>query len=87
MNQFFIEIILPKKNNIFVGCIYKHPSMDIYSFSDHFVNPLLKNLSKEQNKKIFLMRDFNIDLLSFDTSHNILINKFIVNITLSSLEP
>ena len=29
--------------------------MDICTFNDHYVNPLLKNLSKEQNKKIFLM--------------------------------
>ena len=43
----FIEIILPKKSSIILGCIYKHPSMDICTFNDHYVNPLLEDLSKE----------------------------------------
>ena len=82
----FIEIILPKKSNIIVGCIYKHSStMDICTFNDHYTNPLLENLSKEQNKKLFLMGDFNIDLLSLDTSQHI--NEFIDIITSSSLQP
>ena len=67
-----------------MGYIYKHPSMDMCTFTDHYVNPLLENLSKEQNKKIFLMGDFNIDLLTFDTSQ--LINDFIDSITSSSLQ-
>ena len=25
----FIEIVTPKKNNIFIGCIYRHPSMEL----------------------------------------------------------
>ena len=79
------KIILPKKSNIIVGCIYKHPSMDICTFNDHYVNPLLENLSKKQNKKMFLMGGFNIDLLSFDTSQHI--NEFIDNITSLSLQP
>ena len=45
----------------------------------------VKNISKEQNKKIFLMGNFNIDLLSFDTSQHI--NEFIDNTTSSSLQP
>ena len=59
--------------------------MDICTFIDHYINPLLGNLNKEQSKKIFLMKHFNIDLLSFDASQYI--NKFIGNITSSSLQP
>ena len=59
--------------------------MDIYFFNDHHVNLLLENLSKGQNKKIFLMGDFNIDLLSFDTSQHI--NEFIDNTASSSPQP
>ena len=59
--------------------------MDICIFDDHYANPLLENLSKEENKKIFLMGDFNIDVLRFDTSQHI--NEFIDNITSSSLQP
>ena len=36
--------------------------------NDHYLNPLLDNLSKEANKTIALLGDFNIDLLNFDTS-------------------
>ena len=31
------EIILSKRSNIIIGCIYRHPSMDIYTFNDHFL--------------------------------------------------
>ena len=85
LESIFIEIIFPNKSNIIVGCMYKHPSMDICTFNDHYTNPLLENLSKEENKKLFLMGDFNIDLLSFDTLQHI--NEFIDNITSSSLQP
>ena len=81
LESIFVEIIPPKKSNIIGGCIYKHPSMDKCTFNDHYLNPSLENLSKEQNKKIFLLGDFNIDLLSFDTSHYI--NEFLDNITSS----
>ena len=55
------------------------------TFIDHYINPLLENLNKEQSKKIFLMKHFNIGLLSFDASQYT--NKFIENITSSSLQP
>ena len=68
LESIFLEVILPEKSNLIVGCIYKHPCMDICTFNDHYLNPLLDNLSKEANKTIVLLGDFNIDLLSFDTS-------------------
>ena len=39
--------------------------MDICTFNDHYLNPLLDNLSKESNKTIALLGDFNIDPLNF----------------------
>ena len=68
LESIFVEVVLPKKSNLIVGCIYKHPCMDICTFNDHYLNPLLDNLSKEANKTIVLLGDFNIDLLNFDTS-------------------
>ena len=59
--------------------------MDICTFNDHYLNPLLEKLSKEQNKKIFLIGDFNIDLLNFENSEYI--NQFIDDITSASLQP
>ena len=47
--------------------------MDICTFNDHYFNPLLQkdNPSKEANKTIGLLGDFNIDQLNFDTSEHI----------------
>ena len=61
----FIEILNPKKTNVSVGCIYRHPHMDLNEFNDYYINNLLDKLSKE-NKTVFLLGDFNIDLLNYD---------------------
>ena len=42
--------------------------MDICTFNDHYLNPLLDNLSKEINQMIVLLGDFNIDVINFNTS-------------------
>ena len=67
LESIFFEAVLSKKSNFIVGCICKHPRMDLCTFNDHYLNPLLDNLSKEANKTIVLLGDFNIDLLNFDT--------------------
>ena len=41
--------------------------MDICTFNDHCLNPLLGKLSKEVNKSIALLGDLNICLLNLDT--------------------
>ena len=65
----FVEIINNNSNNTIVGCIYRHPSMSIKEFNDNFLETLFHNLSKESKKKIYLIGDFNIDLLKVNT-HN-----------------
>ena len=57
----FIEIIDPRKSNS-VGVIYKHPKMDVTDFNNNFLNNLLKKINQEQ-KKVFLLGDFNVDLM------------------------
>ena len=52
LESIFVEIVLPKKSNLIVGCIYKHPCTDICTFNDHYLNLMLDNLSKEANKTI-----------------------------------
>ena len=47
----FIEILSPKKTNVIVGCIYRHPHMDLNEFNDYIINNLLDKLSKE-NKTV-----------------------------------
>ena len=48
----FVEIINPKKSNIILGVIYRHPTMDLNEFNDKYVNKLLNNIAKEY-KTIF----------------------------------
>ena len=61
----FIEILNSKKCHIFVGCLYKHPVMDNTDFNKNYLNPILDKMSKK-NKQVFLLGDFNIDLLNYN---------------------
>ena len=85
LESIFVEVVLPKKSNLIVGCIYKHPYMDICTFNDHYLNPLLDNLSKEANKTIVLLVEFNIDLLNCDTSEYV--STFLDDLASNSLQP
>ena len=49
----FIEIICSKSTNVIVGCIYKHPTVQINDFKGDFISPLLLKLQKEASKRIF----------------------------------
>ena len=60
-----IEICNPKNTNIITGCIYKHQNMNSNHFNDDYLNELLGKLSKE-NKTIFILGDFKINLLNYD---------------------
>ena len=50
-----IEICYPKKTNIIMGCIYKHPNMDINEYKYDYLNELLDKISKENGDILFLM--------------------------------
>ena len=54
LKSIFVEVVLPKKSNLIVGGIYKHPCIDICTFNDHYLNKLSDNLSEEANKTIAL---------------------------------
>ena len=80
----FIEIVNPKKSNIIVGVIYRHPSMDLADFNSNYLNKLLENISKEQ-KSVFLLGDFNVNLLNY-TEHN-QTNEFLDSLASNSFIP
>ena len=80
----FVEIINPKKSNIIVGVIYRHPSMDVTDFNQNYLNGLLDKISKEE-KNIFLLGDFNINLLNYN--EHIPTNDFFDSLVSSSLLP
>ena len=41
LESIFVEVVLPKKSNLIVGCIYKYSCIDICTFNDHYFNLLL----------------------------------------------
>ena len=48
-----------------MGCVYLHPSMDLNEFNNDFLEPFMEKFDKE-NKKKYIIGDFNIDLLKVD---------------------
>ena len=84
MGSTFIEIVNPRKSNIIVRVIYRHPSMDLADFNCNYLNKLLENASKEQ-KSIFLLGDFNVNLLNYN-EHNET-NEFLDSLASNSFMP
>ena len=64
----FIEIVNPKKSNIFVVIIYIHTSKDRTDFNSNYLNTFLENICKKQ-KSICLIGDFNVNRLNYN-EHN-----------------
>lgn len=62
----FIEISLNDKS-IIVACIYRPPNTDISDFTSR-INDILEILEDEK-KEIYLLGDFNIDLLNSGSHH------------------
>ena len=56
---------------VIVGCIYKHPTLQINDFTNDFISPLLLKLQKKSSKKTFLLGSFSIDLLKYKLSDSI----------------
>ena len=60
-----IKIINPQKTIIVIGCIYRHPSMDLNEFNNIYLSKPLDFILKE-NKTEFLLGDFNSNLLKYE---------------------
>ena len=41
-------------------------ALQINEFKSDFISPLLSKLQKQSSKRIFLLEDFNIDLLKYE---------------------
>ena len=70
LESIFIEIINKNKKNIIIGCVYRHPSMDIDDFNSNHLEQTLEKISNE-NKDVFLLGDWNIDLMKTDEDKHI----------------
>ena len=78
LESVFTEVLLFNKSIQIIGTIYKHPSINVSSFtSDHFKN--MFNAIHHENKSTVLTGDFNIHLLELLLNHN-----FTPQITLST---
>ena len=55
-----VKIIQPKSTDTYVGVVYRHPNSNIQLFNLEFFNII----DYFKNKNIFLLGDFNIDLLT-----------------------
>ena len=58
LESIFIEVINPQGKNIIVGCVYRHPCMDLSLFNDTYLRDLLDKLICE-NKTIIIMGEFS----------------------------
>ena len=65
LESVFVEIVNSKRKNTIVGCIYRHPIMDLQNFNQNYLHPIMEKLSTE-NKKLYLLGDFNVDLIEND---------------------
>ena len=63
IESLFIEIINKNARNSIVGVLYRHPSMDMDECNEVKLELLLSKLYCEKNLKIYLVGDFNFDLL------------------------
>ena len=80
----FIEIICSKSTDVIVGYIYKHHTLPVNDFTNDFISHLPLKLQKE-SKRVFLLGDFNIDLLKYEISDSV--NNFIDTLTSNFLLP
>ena len=70
LESVFIEVISGNMKRSIIGCIYKHPCLPIGEFNTLFLAPLLHKANTE-GKAIFLLGDFNCDLLKFDSDYEV----------------
>ena len=77
----FIEILNEKVQNIVVGLFYRPPNRSIDAFLDTFDECL--DIVSQENKEIYLMGDFNINLLKTDNNTS----KLISSLTTYSFHP
>ena len=70
LESIFIEILQKTSSNVINGCIYRHPRMYPKEFNDLFLKSLRERLTKENNKEVILLGDFNIDLIKSNLNAN-----------------
>ena len=70
LESVFIKIIQKDSKNMVVGCIYRHPYMQLKEFNDENLKPLSENIISEI-KEVILLGDFIIDPQNCDSNKNV----------------
>ena len=70
LESIFIEILQKTSENVIIRCIYRHPCMHPKEFNDLFLKSLTERLTKENNKEVILLGDFNTDLIKANSNAN-----------------
>ena len=84
LESVFTEIICPNFSNLTIGCIYEHAH--ICNFNSNYISPLfLQKLSKQSSEQMFLLGDFNIDLVKYESFE--LVNSFLDTLSSIFLSP
>ena len=78
-----VEILNKNKPNIIAICIYRHPDMNLCDFNILYEELLAK--TRLENKNVFIVGDFNIDLLK--TSSHVESDNFLTNNLSSCFRP
>ena len=65
----FVEVDRPKERKLIVGVIYRPPKQSLQEFIND-LDLLLTRISKE-NKKCYIMADWNIDLMKHQCHDNV----------------
>ena len=84
LESVFVELINNDGKNSIIGCIYRHPSMEIEDFNSNYFNMAMNKITNE-NKNVFLTGDFNIDLMK--TGDDTYIDNFFELITTNLMVP
>ena len=70
----WVEIEIKNDKNLLLCCAYRHPSSPMENLTNYLIN----TLPKVVNKRVFIMGDFNVNLLNYDshTPTNDFVNTF-----------
>ena len=69
LETIFVEIFVPGKRNVVIGVVYRPPQSNLNLVMDEMQN-ILSNPSLD-NKIVFLMGDYNVNLLNCDGNNHI----------------
>ena len=70
LESIFIKIIQKTFKNLIIGCIYRHSCMRPKEFNDLYFKSITEKITKENDKEVILLDDFNIDLIKSNSSAN-----------------